>query len=341
MPFRVLLLVMGLCVWPHVAVTDRLERAYWQCQEGMEDTSEPEKTIEACSHLLDSGSLPSVDLKFAYGSRGAAYLVTENYEAAIADFTELIRRSPVKAEAFKFRGDAYYGAGIYDRAIADYSHVIEYGHLRTEGFVRRCQAHFANGQVEHALADCGIATRRYPKTVTAFLVRGGIFMSTGAYEEALMDFDEASRLEPDSWLAWLRRGDANYEMGQYERAISDYQRAVHLNPNARNLNAWAWSLYLASQYGRALVEIERSLALEPDNPAAIDTRAHVLAALGRTDEALTNFRRALEIADPESIAFYQEALVGHGYTVKVDGVYGPEMRQALKACIESGCRLLK
>ncbi len=58
--------------------------------------------------------------------------------------------------------------------------------------------------------------------------------------------------------------------------------------------------------------MDRSLSLDPDDERAIDTGAHVLAALGRAGEALAAFERAMQIGGADRVRKYQKALARHG-----------------------------
>ena len=46
---------------------------------------------------------------------------------------------------------------------------------------------------------------------------------------------------------------------------------------------------------KALPDIEQALSLDPNDPFAHDTRAHTLAALGRRNEAIAEYKKALAI----------------------------------------------
>ena len=46
---------------------------------------------------------------------------------------------------------------------------------------------------------------------------------------------------------------------------------------------------------KALPDIEQALSLDPNDPFARDTRAHTLAALGRRNEAIAEYKKALAI----------------------------------------------
>jgi tetratricopeptide (TPR) repeat protein len=53
-------------------------------------------------------------------NRGSTLLDRQEYESAIADFTEAIRLDPNNAAAYNNRGVAYYYKGDIDKAIAGY-----------------------------------------------------------------------------------------------------------------------------------------------------------------------------------------------------------------------------
>ncbi len=93
----------------------------------------------------------------------------------------------------------------------------------------------------------------------------------------------------------------------------------------------------------ALGDADRSLSLRPGDAYTINIRAHVLAALGRRNEALGEFERVMRVGRADWVRTYQEALAKHGYyRGAIDGeAYGPQTRAALAACLEAGCRLLE
>ena len=56
--------------------------------------------------------------------KGAILSEKQDYDAAIAAYSEAIRLDPKYAAAYSNRGAAYGGEGQYDRAIADFSAAI-------------------------------------------------------------------------------------------------------------------------------------------------------------------------------------------------------------------------
>ena len=60
---------------------------------------------------------------WAFNNRAQAYYRERDYDDAIADFTEVIRRDPT-AEVLRLRGRAYSAKGDYDQAFADWTRSI-------------------------------------------------------------------------------------------------------------------------------------------------------------------------------------------------------------------------
>ena len=69
-----------------------------------------------------------------YSIRGDAYQWKDDYDRAIADYTQAIRLNPDDAYAYYSRGKAYHWKDDYDRAIADYEQAlrIDPGHTRAK-----------------------------------------------------------------------------------------------------------------------------------------------------------------------------------------------------------------
>lgn len=67
-----------------------------------------------------------------YEARADIYIVTGEYDKAIADYTYLLERPKIGwlfYTKYYDRGYAYACEGEYDKALADYSKLIEYPHL--------------------------------------------------------------------------------------------------------------------------------------------------------------------------------------------------------------------
>lgn len=188
-------------------------------------------------------------------------------------------------------------------------------------------------------------TANLPDSLEALAIaynnRGNAYHRLGQYRRSIEDYDQALRINPSYAGAYDNRGEAYFQLGDHQRAIEDYDKALRLDPDdAKAYNNRAYSLYLLGRFTEALGDVEQSLSLEPDYVYAIATHAEVLAALERRTEALAEFERAMRIGGAEWVRMYQRALKGHGYyRGLIDGNYEPEIRAALAACLDAGCRV--
>ena len=88
---------------------------------------------------------------------------------------------------------------------------------------------------------------------------------------------------------YLQKGDHD---AQHRRLLQgDRDRSPPLGcPQGR-----AWVDFKAGRAAEGLADAEASLKLKPNAAQALDTRGHILEALGRREEAIADFRRALAI----------------------------------------------
>lgn len=88
----------------------------------------------------------------AFVIRGIAYLIYQQYELAISDFSNAINIIP-SAQAFAKRGSAYFAIENYELAIADFTQAITLGAQDANIYLERGRAYEALGMRAEATAD--------------------------------------------------------------------------------------------------------------------------------------------------------------------------------------------
>jgi len=126
----------------------------------------------------------------------------------------------------------------------------------------------------------------------------------------LADADDpkaAERIARDIQIMWMESGSATVDvlMSRAGTAIQSDDHAlaldlldvvVVLKPSfAEGWNRRATVHYMREDFGKSLVDIERTLALEPRHWGALSGLAIIQRRLGFETEALATFRRALEV----------------------------------------------
>jgi tetratricopeptide (TPR) repeat protein len=107
-----------------------------------------------------------------YYNRGLTYLKAENYQAAIADFTEVIRRHKLDRSfaytneglllmTYVSRGNAYHQLGSYQKALEDYGQALIIDLKFSQAYYNRGLTHLELGNKQEALEDLETAAQLF------------------------------------------------------------------------------------------------------------------------------------------------------------------------------------
>jgi len=141
-----------------------------------------------------------------------------------------------------------------------------------------------------------------------------------AKAQAAPDANAGRRVSNEMWQVWLRAPDAAaqevLDAGMQRRdaydflgAIEEFDRLAEYCPTyAEGFNQRAYVYFLREDYEKALVDLDRALALQPLHVAAQSGRALTLMNLGRLEEA----RAQLLIAVDNNPWLSEAALLAEG-----------------------------
>jgi tetratricopeptide (TPR) repeat protein len=145
----------------------------------------------------------------AYNNRGVSYAHKADWDKATADFNEAIRLNPEYVEAYYNRGLAYGGKGDYDKAIANYGEAIRLSPYYAEAY----------NNLAWLLAVCPDAKVRNGKKAIEYAKKAC----------------ELSEWETPSWFGALAAAYA--EAGDFDNAVkwqTKYLDANYPNSNPSN-----------------------------------------------------------------------------------------------------------
>ena len=141
--------------------------------ETPEEKSKNQKAVQHFTNAIDNAIQIQLDegLALAYNCRGRAYFAeyeldnsADNFETAIADFSNAIKLIPKYAEAYNNRGLAYFYKGNlenskadFNSAIADFSEAIVLNSEFSGSHYNRGRAHFLLGEFAPAIRDYSTA----------------------------------------------------------------------------------------------------------------------------------------------------------------------------------------
>lgn len=231
--------------------------------------------------------------------------------AAREIFLALLASGDYPDDAVFYLGGIAEQAGEIEAAARLYARVEGGEHLVTAQ-VRLALLMYRMGRPELAINHLELFARRNPAAVVELgAARAQLLVRMDMTEEALAVYDEILSRFPDDFASRYARGLLYVELDRAAAALDDFGHLVATHPDDPTaLNALGYTLAdMTERYDEAYQLIYRALALEPDNPAILDSMGWVLYRQGRPDEALPYIEQSWEMyRDAEIAAHLGEVL---------------------------------
>ncbi len=172
--------------------------------------------------------------------------------------------------------------------------------------VAACSAAIQSGK----LSPEDVALARINRGV-ARVAMGDKGMANIDYEEALKHYDSLIDTQKIDAMVLYRRGVANDALGHTDRALADYNEATRLGPHFAE-SFFERGLLLATrkrEFGRAIGDFDKVLALKPDNVEALLFRADAYRQMGNVAPAMADLNRAVALEPSNPRAFFFRGLL--------------------------------
>jgi len=188
---------------------------------------------------------------------------------------------------------------------------------------------FQEGRSAEAVAEYERALSTDPKHVKSHNNLALALVELGRLEEAADHFKASLALEPKAEI-YSDLGFTMARLGRPDEARADYQKALELDPNCASAHFnLAVTFVQAGAFGEAETQYRQAL---PGRPTAETHNGlgYVLARQGRTDEAVAEFRKAIDVDAKFTPAYNNlaEALAKQGKLEEAEHYY--ELSLALK-----------
>ena len=159
------------------------------------------------------------------------------------------------------------------------------------------------------LADIDAAEKLSPEFPAILPMRVSSYLGAGKATEALALVNQALRKTPQSKTALGLRINVYARAGQPAAALKDLDDLRKLSVGPMELNNVCW-IAATQDLGleNALRDCDAALALQPGEPAFIDSKALVLLRLGRRQEALAAYDEAVRKRPQQAASIYGRGL---------------------------------
>jgi tetratricopeptide (TPR) repeat protein len=347
----------------------------------------PSAVIAPCSALLARSDLPVPERAAALHIRGRGYHNTNRFELAAADYTaalwltpdndeiwvsfaniafreklrplgrwmlsHILELNPRNAQALRMIGADLHDQGDNTQAIAYYSRALEVDPAEPYALLFRSWAYAdATHQYALALKDADALVAIDPASINrqGFLDRFGerkdfhvvalqnraeVYAAIGKPDLAEADLNAAVAYS-GSAHAFVARGEfLSGQRGREQAALADLDRAIALEPE--NTRAWHFRgtvLTSLQRFPEAFAAFDQVVTIDPTDGYALRMRARMRRALGHGREAVDDIERAMA-ADPTIVAPTMLALRRAGYwrTAETPHAFTTELHDALTACM--------
>lgn len=140
--------------------------------------------------------------------------------------------------------------------------------------------------------------RDEPDNRLAYFLRGNANLDYGDFRSAVDDYDRAIKLQPDA-VAYNNRGIAYRNLKEPRRAMEDFRQALLMDIDYRDAyNNLGLVLSDESAFEEAVRCFNRAIDLDPNYWYAYNHRATALWALGRQDEARSDYEMVRSLLNP-------------------------------------------
>lgn len=241
-------------------------------------------------------STKKFDLKIAALLEGADSLFTSSqYDAAITQYTEVLKLDPNNFKALNGRGLSKINQGKQYEAIADLNMAIEINPSGANALNNRGLAKFYLGDNNGALEDYTEAIQLDTTLVSVYKNRGLLQLRSGKYEEARDDFSKAVRLLPTDGDAYLKYGVAVAQLSRHEEALESYHKAIELNVVTDEVyNYRGVSEFKLEKYQEAAISFSTAIKKNEGNLQYLENLGNALYYSGDFKKALVEFEGYLK-----------------------------------------------
>jgi tetratricopeptide (TPR) repeat protein len=247
------------------------------------------------------------DLPDARYNLGLILHSLRRYEDAIPHLQQSVAERPGDAEARNNLGAALKEAGRYEEAAEQYRAALALNAGYAEAHCNLGNALLALGRAAEAMEPFRRALELRPFFAEADIGLAQALTSSDRAKEALAHFERAIAQQSGNAEAYLGFGNALATLERHEDAIPQFRKAVELKPGHPDAHfKLGWTLHATGRYDEAAACFETALMLPPEQNAEVFTnRGRALLQMGRHEESIVEFDKAIEI-DPAFGAAYRQ-----------------------------------
>ncbi len=230
-----------------------------------------------------------------YRQQAQAYSKQKEYIKAAGEWTKWIETAPNSPEGYRGRAEILKKAGQPAEAIEDFNRALELEKrplFQALILQARAHVHESQGSTDLAISDLKEAVRRNPEVEWIRKKLGRFLNSIGEHKLAIETYDQAIQIGMN---LYAERAVAYRQMGNMDKAMQDFDEALgQLRGDLVYAHEQrARTLMTAGRLDEAMADITKAAEVSPNSLSIMGTRAQILLAMGKTEDAVAAFDAAL------------------------------------------------
>jgi tetratricopeptide (TPR) repeat protein len=156
---------------------------------------------------------------------GERMLKTGRYTEAIQSLNRVVAAESDVADAYLFRARANGALNQTEAALRDFTKVIRLQPGNTGAYLERAAVRLSVEDYQGVILDSGEAIKRNPRLSYAYNLRGAAYRALGSLPQSLEDFNRAVELAPGA-DTYFQRAAAYESVGEHRLAIADLDQVI-------------------------------------------------------------------------------------------------------------------
>lgn len=232
-----------------------------------------------------------------------------DYNTMLSFMKQAADSDPNSADLKYYVGEAHRLLKNYEEALDAYEEAIEINENFAPAYIGRVHTNMVIDPNVDPLDDLDIAIELDPSYVDAYLLRAEYRLSNDDVEGALEDLGFVDSLFPESPLLYTLRAEAYLVQGETSAALQDARTAYDLDITILKTYLVLARAYLVNDNPRqAYRYIEIYTRYIEDDPQAWTLMGIASYRIGRYEDALEAFDKAIEIDDTQITAYANRGL---------------------------------
>jgi tetratricopeptide (TPR) repeat protein len=217
-------------------------------------------------------------------------------DEAIKMYDEAISKNPKLKEAYNNKGVALYREGKLEEAIEVYYDVlVNVDAYYIDAIRNRLDALVEANRFDDVARDIGILQEIYPDSAFVDMTKGLIAVKMQNYQLARRVFSRAYKKQPNNIEPLVNIANIFYLQTNFEWSSTMLDSAEKIDPSVHSIyNTRSMILTAEGKYDEALLQVNKALSMDSDNPYYLNNRGSTYIKMGELEKAKTDVNLSIQ-----------------------------------------------